>query len=154
MTLEPTSQLVLANIYLAPTACTILNEYLTSAVRSLAQRVPCIRNTEEERHRGGEDGEVQGRGERVGTFSVPKGQVLCAPSVGVDGGTRRDTDDPASAWNSRHNGEQMSKSSPSPTLARPGGRKDQGCCHMEGRGDLAEPVRGINGRQAGTKALG
>ena len=52
---------------------------------------------EEERHGGGEDGEVQGRGERVGTFSVPKGQVLCAPSVGIDGDTRRDTDDPASA---------------------------------------------------------
>lgn len=81
----------------------------------------------------------------MGTFSVPKGQVLCAPSVGVDGGTRRDTDDPASARNSRdcekqavHKGEQMSKSSPSPTLTRPGGRKDQGLCHMEGRGGLAD----------------
>lgn len=67
---------------------------MTSAVRLLAQRVPCIRNTEEERHGCGEDREVQERGERVGTFSVPKGQVLCAPSVGADGGTRRDTDDP------------------------------------------------------------
>lgn len=73
---------------------------------------------------------MQGRGERVGTFSVAKGQVLCAPSIGVDGGTRRDTDDPASARNSRdfkkqaaRKGEQVSKSSPSPTLARPGGRK-------------------------------
>lgn len=42
----------------------------------------------------------------------------------------------------------------SPAPARPGGRKEQGCCHMEGRGSLAEPVRGIKGRQAGTKALG
>lgn len=35
--------------------------------------------------------------ERVGTFPVSKGQVLCAPNVGIDSGTRGDTGDPASA---------------------------------------------------------